>query len=172
MKKTVLIFIFSLVYLIGNSQTKGWSILSEQSKNTLINSNLKFNKKPSKEQQTYSLDFNEFQQKTNTSLKKGSTVIELPTEEGIQKFSLEEASSISTALARKYPMIKSFVARGVSDSNVTARVSFGSDGLHAVIYSKTKSPYYIDPVTKENNIYIGYLKSISFLLIKFDPALS
>lgn len=156
MKKIILIFIFCLVYTIGHSQTQDWKILSESSKNNLVNSNLKFTKKPTKEQQTFSLDFNKFQAKT--TLAEAKKIIELPTENGIQKFSIKEASSISTELARKYPMIKSFIASGINNPNVTARISFGTDGLHAVIYAESKSPYYIDPVTKENNIYIGYSK--------------
>ena len=56
-------------------------------------------------------------------------------------------------------MIASYVAKGVDNPSAVARISFGTDGFHGVIFYGDKPSFYIDPYTKNNNYYIAYSRS-------------
>ena len=51
-------------------------------------------------------------------------------------------------------MIKSYSAQGIDDPTATAKISLGTNGLHALISSGNKSTLYIDPFTINKRQYI------------------
>ncbi|MDP5093207.1 MAG: M12 family metallo-peptidase, partial [Polaribacter sp.] len=59
----------------------------------------------------------------------------------------------------KFPEIKSFSAQGIDDKTSMAKISIGTDGFHAVIFSGTQETVYIDPYTKDNKSYLVYKRS-------------
>ena len=89
-----------------------------------------------------------------------SKTIELPNSDGLLKrFSIEETSYLASGLAEKFPMIKSYSARGIDDASASAKISIGADGVHVIVFSTNKSTLYIDPYTKDKQEYIIYKKS-------------
>lgn len=95
------------------------------------------------------------------SLTSKSTIqIELPDAKGgLSRFRIKERSSLSPELAKKFPMIKSYDAFGLDDITATAKISIGTDGLHAMIFSANEETIYVDPYTKDKNTVIAYKKS-------------
>ena len=84
-------------------------------------------------------------------------IIELPDTKGnLVSFSIKETSNFDKVLQAKYPNIKSFSGQGVDDPTATAKISLGTDGFHAVIFSGHASTLYIDPYSKDNTNYIVY----------------
>lgn len=86
--------------------------------------------------------------------------ITLPNTNGtFSEFRIKESSNFNIELAKKFPTIKSYAAQGIDDPTAVAKISIGSDGLHAIIFSGNESTIYIDPYSKDNNDYIVYNRS-------------
>ena len=122
-----LYFIFTGIY----SQSKQWS---EVSRRNYSKKDLEFRKNNPTDYKIYSLNFSAFKKSLSTVGKGENKLIELPTEKGIQKFSLQEVSNFAPELSAKFPMIKSYIGKGIDNISVTARFSIGTDGLHVVVY--------------------------------------
>ena len=86
--------------------------------------------------------------------------ITLPNTNGtFSEFSIKESSNFNIELAKKFPTIKSYAAQGIDDPTAVAKISIGTDGLHAIIFSGNESTIYIDPYSKDNKDYIVYNRS-------------
>ena len=87
-------------------------------------------------------------------------LIELPNSDGtLSRYSIRETSNFAEELQLKIPNIKSYSAQGIDDPTAVAKISVGTDGFHAVIFSGIKETIYIDPYTKDNKHYIVYKRS-------------
>ena len=158
MKKYILSIILCLVSTIIFSQSKHWK-LADIEKSNFSTDALKYRKSIPTNFKVYELDVQKFKNEILVAKINESTIIELPTLDGIKRFSFKEASSLSKGLALKFPVIKSYVAQGIDDPSATARFSFGTDGFHGVIFYTDKPSFYIDPYTKNYNSYISYSRS-------------
>ena len=154
----ILRIILCLVTTLSFSQSKNWKFVDIK-KSNFSKETLKFRKSIPTNFKVYELDFQKFKNEILVAKINESTIIELPTLDGIKRFSFKEASSLSKGLALKFPMIKSYVAQGIDDPSATARFSFGTDGFHGVIFYTDKPSFYIDPYTKNYNSYISYSRS-------------
>tara|TARA_B100000787_G_C16199245_1_gene303612 strand:+ start:4880 stop:8137 length:3258 start_codon:yes stop_codon:yes gene_type:complete len=158
MTKSIIFILLSILSTTSYSQSSKW-IQANTKENKFNKTDLKFRKSIPNNFKVYTINFNEFKNETLSLTKNSSTIIELPTKDGIQKFSIKEASSLSEGLAQNFPMIKSYVAQGIDNPSASARFSFGTDGFHAVIFYTGSSTFYIDPYTKNYNSYIAYSRS-------------
>ena len=158
MKKYILSIILCLVSTIIFSQSKHWK-LADIEKSNFSTDALKYRKSIPTNFKVYELDVQKFKNEILVAKINESTIIELPTLDGIKRFSFKEASSLSKGLALKFPVIKSYVAQGIDDPSATARFSFGTDGFHGVIFYTDRPSFYIDPYTKNYNSYISYSRS-------------
>ena len=154
----ILRIILCLVTTLSFSQSKNWKFVDIK-KSNFSKETLKFRKSIPTNFKVYELDFQKFKNEILLAKINESTIIELPTLDGIKRFSFKEASSLSKGLALKFPIIKSYVAQGIDDPSATARFSFGTDGFHGVIFYTDKPSFYIDPYTKNYNSYISYSRS-------------
>lgn len=86
-----------------------------------------------------------------------NVIIELPNANGeIEKYSVLETPIMEPELAAKFPMIKSYVGKGIDDPTAMARFSVTQLGLHSMVLSAGKSTAYIDPYTEDRKHYIIY----------------
>lgn len=86
--------------------------------------------------------------------------IKLPNANGVlEAFEIKEVFNLAKPLADKFPNIKSYAAKGIDDPTAYAKISLGSDGFHAVIFSARGHSVYIDPYTKNNKEFIVYKTS-------------
>jgi hypothetical protein len=107
-----------------------------------------------------SLDLNAFSTKLKSSSFKQKETIDLPNADGtFSKFIIKETSNFEAKLQAKFPNIKSYSAQGIEDPTAVAKISIGTDGFHAVIFSGKQETMYIDPYTKDNKDYIIYKRS-------------
>ncbi|MBA6155832.1 T9SS type A sorting domain-containing protein [Tenacibaculum sp. S7007] len=105
----------------------------------------------------YSLVDLELSSLKNHLQRSNSSIIELPNSDGkLQKFQIKETSNLAPELAAKFPSIKSYTAQGIDDPAAVAKISTGTDGFHAVIFSGNKGTVYIDPYSKDRKKYIVY----------------
>ncbi|WP_445755941.1 hypothetical protein [Polaribacter sp.] len=106
----------------------------------------------------FDIDF--FKNSIGVKAKSAQQIIELPDATGqLKRFSIRETSNFEAVLQQKFPEIKSFTAQGIDDVTSVAKISLGTDGFHAVIFSGTQETIYIDPYTKDNKSYLVYKRS-------------
>ncbi len=109
-----------------------------------------------------SIDVNNFNTalKSKSSLKSDQKTIQLPNANGgFSNFVINETSNFETKLSEKYSMIKSYSAQGIDDPTAVAKISIGTDGFHAVVYSGVEKTLYIDPYSKDKKSLIVYKRS-------------
>ena len=108
----------------------------------------------------YQLDLNRAKSNVFINFKSSSKTILLPNATGtLDAFEMRESSNFEKALADKFPTIKSYSAVGIENPTSFAKISLGTDGFHAVIFSPNGKTVYIDPYSKDNQEYIVYKTS-------------
>lgn len=150
----LIITLFLFFYpLTSFSQESYWH---KEEKNTILLQNKTTYQRDHlpQEYDLYSLDVSAF----GNQLKSKGGIIYLPNVNGkLMPFTvLEETPYLAPELARRFPMIHSYTAQGVDDPAMVAKISLGTDGFHAVISPGPKGAIYIDPYTKDNQMYIVY----------------
>ncbi|TXD65404.1 T9SS type A sorting domain-containing protein [Polaribacter glomeratus] len=107
-----------------------------------------------------SLDLNAFSAKLKSSSFKQKETIDLPNTDGtFSKFIIKETSNFEAKLQATFPNIQSYSAQGIDDPTAVAKISLGTDGFHAVIFSGNQETIYIDPYSKDKKDYIIYKRS-------------
>ena len=150
------VFLFSVLSI--NSQ-KLWKELKSIDE---VSNNKKLYKKEHfpKEYVLVSLDLDLFKNSYGLKAKTTNQIIELPDANGnLKRFSIKETSNFEVGLQQKFPEITSFSAKGIDDETAFAKISLGTDGFHALIFSGTQETVYIDPYTKDNKLYLVYKRS-------------
>ena len=107
-----------------------------------------------------SLDLKNFKTFLKSKSKNTKRVIQLPnTKGGFSNFEIKETSNFEKELAAKYSMIKSYSAQGIDDPTAVAKISMGTDGFHAVIFSGVENTLYVDPYSKDGKELIVYKRN-------------
>ena len=107
-----------------------------------------------------SLNLNAFSSNLKSSTFNLKEIITLPNSDGtFSTYSVKESSNFEAALQAKFSNIKSYSAQGIDDPTAVAKISIGTDGFHAVIFSGKQETIYIDPYSKDNKDYIIYKRS-------------
>jgi hypothetical protein len=158
MKKYLLTILLCTVTFFSFSQSSNWKLIDVE-KTNFSNTSLKLRKAVPTNFKVYKLDTQKLKNELSFAKANEMILIELPTPDGVQRFSLKMASSLSEELTLKFPMIASYVAKGVDNTSAVARISVGTDGFHGVIFYGDKPSFYIDPYTKNNDYYIAYSRS-------------
>ncbi|WP_299125216.1 reprolysin-like metallopeptidase [uncultured Tenacibaculum sp.] len=157
-KKNTLSLLLILSLSISSLYSQSyWSRV--ESKTTSVKKEKILNRKSTPEKYSLrTLDLDGFTSYVSGAKSKGSKkIIQLPNSKGeLQKFSIHETSSLAPELAAKFPMIKSYSAKGLDNPNAIAKISLGNDGFHAIVFYGNESTLYIDPYTKDKKQYIIY----------------
>ncbi len=75
-------------------------------------------------------------------------VLILPQPDGTSaRFALREAPVMESALAARYPQIKTYAGVGLDDATATVRLDLTPQGFHAQVLSSSGSGFLIDPVS-------------------------
>ena len=86
-------------------------------------------------------------------------LVDFPTANGsFETFSVFEASILEKPLQDKYPSIKTYAGKSISNPSITIRFSITPQGLHSMSFNTTYGTQFIDPYTKDSDIYIVYYK--------------
>ncbi|MBL0357411.1 MAG: fibronectin type III domain-containing protein [Chitinophagaceae bacterium] len=88
----------------------------------------------------------------NTS--RHSTVISLPNADGqIEQFELFEASNFEPALQARFPEIRSFSGKGITDKYATLKLSYSPQGVQTMVLRVDREAEFIEPYSQDHNVY-------------------
>lgn len=110
--------------------------------------------------QIYSLDLQQMQkQLSNVSdrdLRQSGVVIRMPNANGeLERFEVWEASNFEAGLQEKYPMIRSYIGKGLDDATAVLRFSLSHKGLSSMKIYDGKTVF-IEPYTNDHKYYIVF----------------
>ncbi|MBI9040902.1 reprolysin-like metallopeptidase, partial [Lutibacter sp.] len=160
---SVVLLFFLSVAVSGQNADELW----KKGGNSKKNSSKKYIRK------TIPTKFNEFSLNVdllksklkNIPQRKGSQIsngvtISFPNAEGIlEQYTVVEASIMDEKLQKENPSIRSYVGKGIHNSNALIRFTVTPMGLHGMILKDGESTVYIDPEAKNDNSYVVYSKN-------------
>ena len=89
-----------------------------------------------------------------------SVSISLPNADGVlENFRIYENPTMDSALAAKYPDIKSYIGIGIDNPTATAYFSMSPLGFKSMVLSADKSAVFIEPVSTDLKTYSVYKKA-------------
>ncbi len=88
----------------------------------------------------------------NTS--RHSTVISLPNAEGqLEQFEVFEASNFEPALQARFPEIRAFSGRGITDPSSTLKLSISPQGIQTMVFRTERPNEFIEAYSKDHTVY-------------------
>lgn len=95
----------------------------------------------------------------SVELAKSPLTLSLPLPNGgFSEFAMVESPIMEAPLAAKYPSIRTYAGRGISDPTASVRLDVTPLGFHAQVLSAS-GDYYIDPYqARDNQHYVSYLR--------------
>ena len=83
-----------------------------------------------------------------------STLITVPNAEGqLEDFELVEASNFEPALQARFPEIRAFSGRGLSDPSATLKLSYSPQGIQVMVFRTGKDNEFIEPYSADHRVY-------------------
>ena len=89
--------------------------------------------------------------------KQASTIITLPNAAGaLEQFEVYEASNFEPELQKKFPDIRAFSGRSLSDKSATVKLSFSPQGLQTMVFRTERENEFIEPYSQDHRVYSVY----------------
>lgn len=142
------------------AQTDRYWSASTQNKATIITDRAVARLSYPKEFRLFNLNADALRQELMTIVdgkSKHSTIITLPNAEGIlEQFEVYEASNFEPALQARYPQIRAFSGKGITDKYASLKLSISPQGIESMVFRTDKDNEFIEPYSKDHNIYSVY----------------
>ncbi len=88
---------------------------------------------------------------------KRSMIISLPNAEGnVEQFEVFEASNFDAELQAKFPDIRSYSGRGITDKSATLKLSISPEGIQTMVFRTEGENEFIEPYSKNHTVYSVY----------------
>ena len=88
---------------------------------------------------------------------KHATVISLPNADGnLEQFEVVEASNFEPALQAKFPQIRAFSGKGITDKYASLKLSISPQGIQTMIFRTETENEFIEPYSKDHAVYSVY----------------
>jgi len=83
-----------------------------------------------------------------------SAVISVPNAEGmLEQFEVFEASNFEPALQARFPEIRAFSGRGLTDRHASLKLSFAPQGVQTMVFRADKESEFIEPYSADHKVY-------------------
>ncbi|MVT09297.1 reprolysin-like metallopeptidase [Chitinophaga tropicalis] len=93
-----------------------------------------------------------------------STIISLPNADGqIEQFQIIEASNFEPALQAKFPEIRAFSGKGITDKYATLKLSISPQGIQTMVFRTGKETEFIEPYSADHTVYTVFKKQAKTL---------
>src|SRR6476620_3525508 len=88
---------------------------------------------------------------------KPSAIVSIPNADGaIEQFELVEASNFEPALQARFPDIRSYSGKGITDKYATLKLSISPEGIQSMVFRTEKDDEFIEPYSKDHRVYSVY----------------
>jgi len=88
---------------------------------------------------------------------KHSTVISLPNASGdLEQFEVYEASNFEPDLQAKFPEIRAYSGKGLTDKYATVKLSISPQGIQTMVFRTEKDNEFIEPYSNDHRVYSVY----------------
>ena len=88
---------------------------------------------------------------------KRSTVITLPNATGVlEEFEVYEASNFEPDLQAKFPEIRAFSGKGITDMHATVKLSISPQGIQTMVFRTERDNEFIEPYSSDHRVYSVY----------------
>src|SRR6187455_938287 len=88
---------------------------------------------------------------------KHSTVITLPNTNGeLEQFEVYEASNFEPDLQAKFPEIRAYSGKGITDRFATVKLSISPQGIQTMVFRTDKENEFIEPYSNDHSVYSIY----------------
>ena len=109
----------------------------------------------------FNLNTSSFRQQTESvaisNFANHSTVISLPNADGnIEQFEIVEASNFEPALQAKYPEIRAYSGKGITDKYATLKLSISPQGIQTMVFRTGNDNEFIEPYSNDHTVYSVY----------------
>jgi len=162
MKKGLLLTILlALMTTLGFSQAdKFWSVNNDSPGNIITDKAVARLSYP-KEFRLFNLNIEPFRQALFSIVDKRSsnqtTVISLPNAAGnLEQFEVYEASNFEPDLQARFPEIRAFSGKGITDRYATLKLSISPQGIQTMVFRTDKNNEFIEPFSKDHAVYSVY----------------
>src|SRR4051812_21903756 len=160
MKKLLLqTTVLVLLTVSGFTQTNNFWSLNNQSHLNIVADKATARLSFPSDIKLFNLNFEPFKQVLLSIVDKKSskTIISLPNAAGnIEEFEVYEASNFEPALQAKFPEIRAFSGRGITDKYATLKLSISPKGIQTMVFRTEKDNEFIEPYSKDHAIYSVY----------------
>ena len=161
MKKTLLLFVFSVVLTnLGFTQTeRAWSNYKGNDIKVAISAQ---RESFPQEFELMELDLSALRQVLFTASdrfaeNRTSAVISLPNAEGkLERFRVYEASNFAPDLQAQFPDIRSYVGQGIDDKYARLRLSINPRGINTMVSRADKPSEYMEPYSTDGKVHVVY----------------
>ncbi len=162
MKKVLLLALVSaLITTLGFSQTdKFWSVNKDNLSSIITDKAVARLSYPAAFK-LFNLHVEPLRQELFSIVDKGSsnhsTVISIPNAAGnFEQFEVYEASNFEPDLQAKFPEIRAYSGKGITDKYATLKLSISPQGIQTMVFRTDKQNEFIEPYSKDHTIYAVY----------------
>lgn len=110
----------------------------------------------------FDLNFNPLRKevfKTVGNAQARKTIISLPNADGqIEQFEIIESSNFDPALQAKFPDIRAFSGKGITDKQATLKLSISPQGIQAMVFRTERDNEFIEPYSADHTVYTVFKK--------------
>ena len=159
MKKGLLLtFVLVLISTLGFSQTdKFWSDNNE-SRSSIITDKAVARLSFPKVFKLFNLNTASLRQQLFSVVDKNasshSTVISLPNAKGeLEQYEVFEASNFEPDLQARFPEIRAFSGKGITDPYATLKLSISPQGIQTMVFRTDKENEFIEPYSNDHRVY-------------------
>lgn len=83
-----------------------------------------------------------------------STIISLPNADGfIEQFQIVEASNFEPELQSRFPQIRAFSGKGITDKYATLKISLSPQGIQTMVFRTEKENEFIEAYSMDHSVY-------------------
>ncbi len=88
---------------------------------------------------------------------KRSTIITLPNAAGnLEEFEVYESSNFEPELQAKFPDIRAYTGRGITDKFATVKLSISPQGMQSMVFRSDRENEFIEPYSQDHKVYSVY----------------
>ncbi len=159
MKKVLLLTaVLAMMAIAGFSQTDNFWSTDNANRSSIIKDKSVARVSFPKEFKLFDLNDAAFKQAVYSIVdgrsSKHSTIISLPNTGGaLEQFEIFEASNFEPTLQARFPEIRAYSGRGITDKSATLKLSVSPNGIQTMVFRVDRENEFIEPYSKDHTVY-------------------